>query len=70
MKPLKSSGILGVWDKAATLHPYRAQARGMELSPAQMWARGPLMKISTLARAMGYLVDFLSLVHLKGSYKV
>ncbi|KAF8898361.1 hypothetical protein BD779DRAFT_1666229 [Infundibulicybe gibba] len=57
IKPLKSRGIL--WGAADPLlmHPYAPQARMASLDGTQRWAYGPLSRLSSLARAMGYLVE-------------
>ncbi|KAF9014947.1 hypothetical protein BDQ17DRAFT_1418080 [Cyathus striatus] len=58
MSPLRSRQILGPWDKPETIHPFRAQALVSEVvRRGQGWACGDLTKISSLARAMSYLME-------------
>ncbi|KAF8640347.1 hypothetical protein AX17_000019 [Amanita inopinata Kibby_2008] len=56
IQPLKKRGILYGVDPV-TLHPYMPQAKMQSLRRDQRWAFGPLSKLSSLARAMGYLLE-------------
>jgi ATP-dependent DNA helicase MPH1 len=57
IKPLKQRGVLWGSPDPVKLHPYAAQARMSTLDKEQRWAYGPLARLSSLARAMGYLVS-------------
>lgn len=57
IKPLRQRGVLYGSGDAVNMHPYGPQARMQTLSRDQQWAYGPLSKLSSLARAMGYLVS-------------
>ncbi|KAH7921254.1 P-loop containing nucleoside triphosphate hydrolase protein [Leucogyrophana mollusca] len=57
VKPLADRGIIEPVD-VVKMHPYRAMATMQRLrGPSQKWAFAPLSKLSTLARAMGYLME-------------
>ncbi|PFH50752.1 hypothetical protein AMATHDRAFT_75437 [Amanita thiersii Skay4041] len=56
LKPLKQRGVLHFGDPV-TFHPYAAQAKMQQLGREQRWALGPLSKLASLARAMGYLLE-------------
>lgn len=57
MKPLRQRGVLFGSPDPVKMHPYAAQARMSNLNRDQRWAYGPLARLSSLARAMGYLVS-------------
>ncbi|KAF5377463.1 hypothetical protein D9615_005173 [Tricholomella constricta] len=57
IKPLKQRGVLYGNPDPVKLHPYAAQARLGQLTKDQRWAYGPLSKLASLARAMGYLIE-------------
>jgi hypothetical protein len=65
MRPLKAAGILWSHADPLKLHPYAAQARMRDLRGDQKWAYSALSRVSSLARAMGYLVCTTCLVHHK-----
>ncbi|RDB29658.1 ATP-dependent DNA helicase mph1 [Hypsizygus marmoreus] len=57
IKPLRQRGVLWGTPNPVNMHPYAAQARIGTLTKDQRWAYGPLAKLSSLARAMGYLIE-------------
>ncbi|KAM6497919.1 hypothetical protein JOM56_005867 [Amanita muscaria] len=56
MPKLKQNGILFSGD-LVKMHPFLPQSKRMSLPAHQRWASLPLTKLSTLARAMGYLLE-------------
>ncbi|KAF8078356.1 hypothetical protein FPV67DRAFT_1465011 [Lyophyllum atratum] len=57
LKPLRQRGVLFGTPDPVKFHPYSAQARMGQLGKDQRWAFGPLSRLASLARAMGYLVE-------------
>ncbi|KAG5648181.1 hypothetical protein DXG03_006136 [Asterophora parasitica] len=57
LKPLKQRGVMWGSPDPVKLHPYSAQARMSKLEKDQRWAYAPLSRLSSLARAMGYLIE-------------
>src|SRR4051794_5676805 len=60
LQPLQRAGIFRPGLNPVNMHPYAAQARMGSLDNNQKWAYGSLSQLSSLARAMGYLVSSLS----------
>ncbi|KAJ6574861.1 hypothetical protein B0H19DRAFT_1126072 [Mycena capillaripes] len=56
LKPLIQRNIMYAGNPL-TLHPYAPQTKMGQLKPDQRWAYSPLSKLSSLARAMGYLIE-------------
>ncbi|KAJ6519582.1 hypothetical protein C8R45DRAFT_951979 [Mycena sanguinolenta] len=57
LKPLQDRGIMNAWGDPTKMHPFGFQKRTESLTKDQRWAYAPLAKLSTLARAMGYLIE-------------
>ncbi|KAK7064429.1 ATP-dependent DNA helicase mph1 [Favolaschia claudopus] len=57
LKPLQQRGVMNEWVDPVRLHSFAAQKRTQSLTPDQRWAYTPLFRLSSLARAMGYLIE-------------
>ncbi|KAG6891407.1 hypothetical protein C0992_007186 [Termitomyces sp. T32_za158] len=57
LKPLSQRGILWGSPDPVKFHPFSAQARLSQLDKEQKWAYTPLLRLGSLARAMGYLIE-------------
>ena len=60
VKKLREQGIISRHTDPVTLHPYLLQVTMQRLKLDQKWAYGPLSRLSSLALAMGYLVQLSS----------
>ncbi|KAJ7655062.1 hypothetical protein DFH06DRAFT_1201495 [Mycena polygramma] len=56
LKPLQQKNVM-YGGNAAYLHPFAPTAQMKKLKPNEKWAYAPLAKLSSLARAMSYLVE-------------
>ncbi|KAJ7293338.1 hypothetical protein C8J57DRAFT_1268767 [Mycena rebaudengoi] len=56
LKPLENRGVMHN-QNPVHMHPYAAQAKMGQLKPDQKWSYTALAKLSSLARAMSYLIE-------------
>ncbi|KAJ7492863.1 hypothetical protein FB451DRAFT_1219867 [Mycena latifolia] len=56
LKPLQERGVMYA-SNPVNMHTYTAQMKMQALKPDQRWAYSPLANLSSLARAMGYLIE-------------
>ncbi|KAJ7706436.1 hypothetical protein B0H17DRAFT_1037209 [Mycena rosella] len=57
LKPLQARGVMYGSLNPVNLHSYAATAKMATLTPDQKWAYSSLATLSSLARAMGYLIE-------------
>ncbi|KAJ7169638.1 hypothetical protein C8R46DRAFT_1089463 [Mycena filopes] len=57
LKPLQQKGVMPEHSNPVNMHSFYPQHKMGELKSDQKWAYVPLSKLSSLARAMGYLIE-------------
>lgn len=64
LQKMKQSGIPLFCNNSVRMHSFTPQATCRKLQPYQRWAAQPLSRLSSLARAMGYLVCILTFLQM------